>query len=656
MWRKNIRFMHSLQLSRHIRSVKHENIIISSTSRCCCMEHCMGPQLHTSSNTSQNHYQNEASQRSRSHVAAVLTALGVSFTSYKLWNERRKLYAAENSSRSDKSTSANSSQADSDRNSLSDDHGETRGSTADRGAESGMFPNAKSSSNDEIDWSLFPDIPSHVPYLLIGSGIASIEAYKAIKTKDIRAKVLVIGEEDFFPYWRPPLSKHFWFDDNVDAYKEYQYTNLRGKKSTVFLLEGIYMEPKKLPFSDRGGLALLKNTKVVQLDSVNKKVVLDNGAEISFDKCLIATGGRPKNDEVLEKAGEDVKKRTTLFRNYSDLWRLSEVCKSVKSVAVVGGGFLGSELAVGINYKGDLSGMKVYQLFPENGNMAKVLPDFLSQWTTSKMREDGINVKTNVSVKSAVYEDGKVKLGLSNGEYLKVDHIVVAVGIEPNTELATSGNLELDDKIGGFRVNTELQARTDIWAAGDCASFYDPKLGRRRVEHFDHAAITGRLAGFNMTGENRPYIHQSMFWSTLGNIVDYEAVGLVDSRLQTCSFFRKAYPKEDSSKADNSTSKELQGATESVKSSSTSAPQKSQSTTAAISSDKSLENKQLQDDYKHGVIFYLRDGEVVGIVLWNLSGFMGEPSRLDIARQVIADGAKGKDLTEVAKLFNIYAD
>ncbi|XP_053400387.1 apoptosis-inducing factor 1, mitochondrial-like [Mercenaria mercenaria] len=264
---------------------------------------------------------------------------------------------------------------------------------------------------------------------------------------------------------------------------------------------------------------------------------------------------------------------------------------------------------------------------------------------------EGIDTVTGVSIKSAVYENGKVRLGLNNGKHVEVDHVVVAVGIEPNTDLADSGNLELDDKFGGFRVNTELQARSDIWAAGDCASFYDIKLGRRRVEHFDHASVTGRLAGFNMAGENRPYQHQSMFWSTLGGIVDYEAVGLVDSRLQTFSAFRKTSPEEDSiEKEDNAKSQSKRNVdTDNSKSTGS---KKSQPTAKPVEKTQNSE----QDDYNNGVIFYLRDGEVVGVVLWNLAGFMGDPSRLDIARQVIADGAKGKDLTEVAKLFNVYAN
>ena len=92
------------------------------------------------------------------------------------------------------------------------------------------------------------------------------------------------------------------------------------------------------------------------------------------------------------------------------------------------------------------------------------------------------------------------------------DHIVVAVGLEPNVQLAKNSGFEIDPNLGGYVVNAELQARNSIWVAGDAACFYDIKLGRRRVEHHDHAVVSGRLAGENMTGAGKPYWHQSMFW------------------------------------------------------------------------------------------------------------------------------------------------
>ena len=125
-------------------------------------------------------------------------------------------------------------------------------------------------------------------------------------------------------------------------------------------------------------------------------------------------------------------------------------------------------------------------------------------------------------------------------EKLPADQIIVAVGVEANTELAEPSELEVNPDIGGFLVNAELEARSNLWVAGDAACFYDVRLGRRRVEHHDHAVISGRLAGENMTGAGKPYLHQSMLWSDLGPEVGYEAIGIVDSSLPTVGVFAKA--------------------------------------------------------------------------------------------------------------------
>lgn len=86
---------------------------------------------------------------------------------------------------------------------------------------------------------------------------------------------------------------------------------------------------------------------------------------------------------------------------------------------------------------------------------------------------------------------------------IDADQVVVAIGVQPNTDLATTSRLEIDPNIGGYLVNAELEARSNVWVAGDAACFYDVKLGRRRVEHHDHAVTSGRLAGENMTGAGK---------------------------------------------------------------------------------------------------------------------------------------------------------
>ena len=136
--------------------------------------------------------------------------------------------------------------------------------------------------------------------------------------------------------------------------------------------------------------------------------------------------------------------------------------------------------------------------------------------------------------------------------------------MKANTDLAKESNLEIDPEEGGFLVNAELEARSNLWVAGDAACFYDVKLGRRRIEHHDHAVISGRLAGENMTGARKPYLHQSMFWSDLGPEVGFEAIGIIDSTLETVGVFAKVTDQDKSSTTDSVSDDNTKSSTEKV--------------------------------------------------------------------------------------------
>ncbi|XP_078683563.1 apoptosis-inducing factor 1, mitochondrial-like isoform X14 [Branchiostoma floridae x Branchiostoma belcheri] len=641
------------------------------------------------------------------------------------------------------------------------------------------------------DYEVMPDIPGHAKYLLIGGGTASFAAFRAIRASDAKAQVLVVTEEEELPYMRPPLSKELWYSDEPKLVEKLKFKQWNGKERSVYYNPpSFYVEPKELAYQENGGVAVVKGRKVMKLDPQKQVAVLDNGWEIFYDKVLIATGGRPRNIPVFERASQEVKDRVTLFRGIKDFKRLDEVSRNASTIVVVGGGFLGSELTCALGKRSRDSSLKVIQMFPEPGNMGKVLPEYLSQWTTAKVRGEGATVKPETFVKRARFSDGKVILKLNTGEEISTDHVVVAVGLEPNTELAKESGLEVDDTFGGFRVNAELEARSDIWVAGDASSFYDIKLGRRRVEHHDHAVVSGRLAGENMTGARKPYWHQSMFWSDLGPDVGYEAIGIVDSSLPTVAVFAKATEKDTPKAVVEETGESLRSVTETEASPPSAEPDKvpaaeaqsepapaadtpvsdagaepasetpsepatppasetsepaaapvsdaSQSSAAAPASEAPSEPTEIpssepaetpasepvaapasetataseapaaeaeapsstgeetvaavsgettaapevesatdeepapdveaaaklvaevetenrvaptpKEDYGKGVIFYLRDDIIVGIVLWNLF------NRMPIARKIIKEGKQHQDLAEVAKLFDLHAD
>jgi programmed cell death 8 (apoptosis-inducing factor) len=333
---------------------------------------------------------------------------------------------------------------------------------------------------------------------------------------------------------------------------------------------------------------------------------------------------------------------------------LKKIVDSGADVAIVGGGFLGSELACALAHRSKertqngKPGGKIIQLMPETGNISKVLPEYLSKWATDRVRDEGAEVLTNVELVGTSIQEGKVNLSYIDPKerkktsYITVDHVVVAVGIEPNTDLAKSAGLEIDSDQGGFLVNAELQARHNIWVAGDAASFYDIKLGRRRVEHYDHAIVSGKLAGENMTGAHKPYWHQSMFWSDLGPKVGFEAIGLTDSNLQTVAVYAKGKPDDEGQKEDSEGNREQEDVAP--------APTANELKHKIPETKGAATTNEKKDDYSKGVVFYLKENKVVGIVLWNVF------NRIPIARKIIKDQEVITNFQELAKLFNIHQD
>lgn len=486
---------------------------------------------------------------------------------------------------------------------------------------------------------LIENLPEKVPYLLVGGGTASHSAMRAIRGHDPKAKVLIITDEDRSPYMRPALSKELWYSDR-DQRRNLNFRWYNGKERSIFYeIDEFFIPIENLDNRPNGGVSLVKKVRLIKLDPEKKMAHFENGQVIGYDKCLLAPGGKPKTLPELEAAPAEVKERVVYFRTADDFLRLEKIAETAKTILIIGGGFLGSELTCALAHKPDNdkrpNGQKIIQIYPESGNLGKVLPDYLSEWVSDKVKSEGAQLIPSAEVRSVKMNNDKtVRVVLSNGETLDVDYIVCAVGLEPDVELAKSSNLEVDDRTGGYLVNSELEARTDVWVAGDASCFYDVKLGRRRVEHHDHAIHSGRQAGQNMIGAGKAYTHQSMFWSDLGSDISFEAVGIIDSSLPTVAVFAQPDP-EGAKKAESSNEQTIDDQ-ESDKDSKDSVDQARRS----IYSDK----------YGRGVVFYLKDDVIVGVLLWNLF------SRLSIARRILNEQRKYDDYSEVAKLFDIYLE
>ena len=244
------------------------------------------------------------------------------------------------------------------------------------------------------------------------------------------------------------------FLSDLFCISNYRFKQWNGRERSLFFeLPAFYTPIEQLMDSPKGGISVLQGKRVSRIDAKAQVAHLEDGTTIGYDKCLIATGGKPKNLPQLDNVPAEIKDKVTLFRKIEDFRNLEAVAREAKSITIFGGGFLGSELACALGHRGKKSNMEVVQAYQEPGNMGKVLPDYLSDWTTEKVRAEGVRVLPNSGLKGvSATESGQLELSLQTGEKVKTDHLVVAVGVEPDLQLAHSSNLEIDPVHGGFKV------------------------------------------------------------------------------------------------------------------------------------------------------------------------------------------------------------
>jgi len=369
-------------------------------------------------------------------------------------------------------------------------------------------------------------------YVIIGGGAAAYHAIDKILENDRNdPTILIISKEYNVPYQRPPLSKNLWASGD-DVVNTLEYNDWTGKKQNIFF------EPESVYGNDI--LNFVRTLKVIDLHIDDKLILLEDGKLIRFDKCLIATGGEPRKLNFSAKDDPNVSTYRTV-EDFKNLYNF--IGQGDKHITILGGGFLGSELTCAINQNlAEKKNVKITQVFPESGVLSNVFPEYLSDYATDEIKKSGVQVLNKKLVKDVEKSEatGKLVVKTDDGTQFETDHVVVAVGIVPNTTVAKSTTLEICTKNGGYLVNPELQARSGIYVAGDVASYYDFSLGtRRRVEHIDHARATGEIAGMNMTGKSVPYTYQPFFWSDLTPGVGFEAIGNTDAKLKTFSVWEK---------------------------------------------------------------------------------------------------------------------
>ena len=344
-------------------------------------------------------------------------------------------------------------------------------------------------------------------YVIVGGGLAGASAVLGIRELDTAGKILLVGEESYFPYDRPPLSKKLWF----------------GKKK----VEDIFLHDRA--FYDKHAVTLALGATAARLDPDAKTLTTPRGETYGYGKLLLATGCKSR---TLDIPGGDLD-GICYFRSLDDYLHTREVAAEGKSAVVVGGGFIGSELAAALN----ICKLHVTMIFPGALLCDRVLPDYLGRAVQQRYAEKGVRILASDKPVSFGKNGGKFITRTGNGEAIESDIVIVGVGVIPEMELARSGGLEVGN---GIVVNEYLEtSRPDIYAAGDNAFFPYRALGQpMRIEHWDHALNQGKWAGRNMAGAHEPFTYQPYFFSDLFEF-GYEATGEVDARLETFADWQK---------------------------------------------------------------------------------------------------------------------
>jgi 3-phenylpropionate/trans-cinnamate dioxygenase ferredoxin reductase component len=325
-------------------------------------------------------------------------------------------------------------------------------------------------------------------YLIIGAGMTGDMAAKGIREQDRDGSITMVGADPHPPYKRPLLTKGLWHGASE---------------------EKLWREPAE-------GVDLVTGRRIVSLDLPARTATDDAGEDYGWEKLLLATGARPRQIPGAEGV--------VWYRTLEDYRRVRETAAEGKHVAVIGGGFVGSELAAGLVG----TGTRVTMLFPESGIGHRLFPAALSAYITGYYRDKGVEILAGETVAAATGD--RVQTG--SGRTLAVDAVVAGLGVIPNTELAEAAGLEVEDGIVVDEYG-RVPGHEDVFAAGDVARFPVEALGiSLRIEHEDHANSHGRAVGANMAGADKPYDHLPFFYSDLFDL-GYEAVGLVDSRLET---------------------------------------------------------------------------------------------------------------------------
>jgi 3-phenylpropionate/trans-cinnamate dioxygenase ferredoxin reductase subunit len=324
-------------------------------------------------------------------------------------------------------------------------------------------------------------MPADKTFIIVGAGLAGAKAAEALRHEGFEGRLVLIGEEPARPYERPPLSKDYLRKETQDK---------------------PYVHPES--YYEDHGIELITSTRVTEIDSDSKKLVLNDEESIGYDRLLITTGAAPRH---LDVPGSDLD-GIHYLRTVADSDQIAERLRPGARLMIVGSGWIGSEIAASARQKGcEVTLLEMGALPLEN-----VLGTDIARVFLQLHRDHGVEFLAETVVESFGGTGAVERVQLSDGAIVKSDFVVVGIGVVPRTDVFAEAGLTIEN---GIVVNEHLQTTVDdIFAAGDVANASNPFYrGRIRVEHWANAADQGLIAARSMMGKPATYAEIPYFFS-----------------------------------------------------------------------------------------------------------------------------------------------
>lgn len=330
--------------------------------------------------------------------------------------------------------------------------------------------------------------------VIVGAGHAGVQAAASLREEGFEGPVTLLGEENELPYHKPPLSKTFLKEPDAKPQP------LRGET-----------------FYEGHRIALRLGERVVSVDPAAQVVTLGDGGRVPFDRLILATGSRPRALRLADTPFDNV----VSLRSLADARRIRELAAATADVVVIGGGFIGLEMAATLAAQGH----RVTVAEATERILGRAVSRVISHHVQHRLEAAGARILTNTTIGHVEGAAGRVSaVTTSSGERIPAGMVIVGIGVVPDIELAEQAGLHLEN---GIAVSAQMRSSNPaILAIGDNASYMHWQTGQRvRLESVQNATDQAKLAARTIVGREGDYAAVPWFWSDIGDM-KLQMVGL----------------------------------------------------------------------------------------------------------------------------------